>query len=73
MKVQFDPITDSIIAFGSNLQGANIFDGPSDFNFDKYVYQSEVAGVFNLNGFTLKPPTPTPCPVCGQDYNFNEN
>lgn len=68
MKVIYDPVSDMIISFGPNLAGENVYQAPLDFSFDRYEYQSEVAGVFNPNGFVLKEVTAIPCPVCGQDY-----
>lgn len=54
MKVRFNPTEDTIMSFGPALAGDNIFDGPDDFTFERYSYESEESGVFNPNGFSLR-------------------
>jgi hypothetical protein len=66
MKVQFNPLTDSIIAFGNNLQGENIYNGPSNYSFEKYSYFSEISGIFNPNGFEIIEEQNNICDCCGQ-------
>jgi hypothetical protein len=48
---------DKILGFSNDYVIDNIqfFNAPDDFNFDKYNYTPIVSGVFNPNGFTLKP------------------
>jgi hypothetical protein len=68
MKVLYDPVSDMIIAFGPNLEGENIYQGPVDFDFEKYEYHSEIPGFFNPDGFIIKPLSEN-CPVCGKPFD----
>jgi hypothetical protein len=56
MKVQFNSQDNSIVTYGDFIEGADVYDiAIDDYSPDKYNYTSAVNGVFNPNGFTLKP------------------
>jgi hypothetical protein len=56
MKVQFNSQDNSIVAYGDFIEGADVYDiAIDDYLPEKYNYTSAVNGVFNPNGFTLKP------------------
>jgi hypothetical protein len=56
MKVQFNSQDNSIVAYGDFIEGADVYDiAIDDYSPEKYNYTSAVNGVFNPNGFTLKP------------------
>lgn len=58
MKVQFNSQNNLIIAYGEFINGADVYDiSLDDYSPEKYNYTSAVNGVFNPNGFTLKPIT----------------
>ena len=50
-------VNDVIVAFGNQLYGENIFDIPDDYSPERYTYTPSVAGVFDPNGFSLRPVT----------------
>jgi len=54
MKAQI--INDVVVAYGIALVGNDVFEPiPNDYSFEKYDYNPEVPGVFDSNGFTIKP------------------
>lgn len=54
MKVQI--INDTVVAFGIALEGEDVFSpAPADYSFEKYDYTPIEPGVFNPDGFTIKP------------------
>lgn len=56
MKVQFNSQENSIVAYGDFIEGIEVYDIViDDYSPEKYNYASAVNGVFNPNGFTLKP------------------
>ena len=50
-------VNDVIVAFGNQLSGESIFDIPDDYSPERYTYTPSVAGVFDPNGFSLRPVT----------------
>lgn len=46
---------DVIVAYGYSLVGTDVYDIPDDYSPERYNYTPAVAGVFDPNGFTLKP------------------
>lgn len=50
-------INDVIIVYGNFVSGDNVFEIPDDYSPEKYNYIPSVAGVFDPNGFILKPIT----------------
>jgi len=46
-----------IMSWHRNIEPDNVqfFQCPPDFSFDKYYYVPQTQGVFDLNGFVLKP------------------
>jgi len=56
MKVQFNSQDNIIVAYGNFISGADVYDiSIEDYSPEKYNYASAVNGVFDPNGFTLKP------------------
>jgi len=46
---------DIIVSYGEVLSGADVFDIPGDYSPERYNYTPSVPGVFDPNGFTLRP------------------
>ena len=55
MKVQI--INDQIVAWGDYLIGSDVYDGPDDYSPERYNYIPSAPGIFDPNGFNLKPIT----------------
>lgn len=54
MKAQI--INDVVVAFGIGLSGEDVFEPiPNDYSFEKYDYTPATAGIFDPNGFVIKP------------------
>lgn len=57
MKGLFSPEQDQIISYGiaynEMSETENVYQIPEDFEFGKYIYSSNVTGVFNPEGFIL--------------------
>ena len=48
---------DIIVSYGNVLSGPDVFDIPDDYSHERYFYTPSVPGVFDPNGFTLRPQT----------------
>jgi hypothetical protein len=66
MKAQI--INDQIIAWGTQLEGPNIFEPiPADYSPERYQYLPQTQGTFDPNGFIPIPQTQTPNLVARED------
>lgn len=75
MRGIFDFTNDTVVAWGvlydDPQYDAEAFEVPDDYSPERYDYIPAVAGVYDPNGFTPKPPlspgeNPTPCPYCNR-------
>jgi len=48
---------DKVMSWHRDIEADNIsfFECPEDFSFDRYDYIPQTQGVFDVNGFVLKP------------------
>lgn len=63
-------LNDAIVAYGDSLTGIDVYDIPDDYSPEKYNYIPDVVGVFDPNGFTLKPNVVDPVDFAKRQMNI---